>query len=539
MTRTLFAGGTVVTNLPAMATTDAIAVADGRVVALGDEARDWSASWDEVVDLRGRCVVPGFRDGHAHPVHAGEESLSLQLGSCSSVEEVLGAVRDWAVSHPADAWISGGSYISSILPDGVGDARWLDTACADRPVALFSNDHHVMWANSRALELAGIDASTPEPAVGQIVRHADGSPVGTLREFGAIELVERVMPGPDADVSRAGLVAALDELARHGIVWVQDAIVDDSLLDTYLAAADGGLLTCRFNAAFRAEPGRWLRQREHVVAGRDRVRSHHAARGWVSANTVKFFADGVIEAGTGFLLEPYEDAPHSCGLPNWAPAELNEAVGAFDAEGFQIHIHAIGDGGVRMALDAIEHAIRRNGAADRRPVIAHTQLVHPDDRHRFATLGVIANFEPLWAQLDPVMLELTIPRLGAPRSALQYPIGSLVAAGARISFGSDWPVTTVDPLDGLGVAVSRQTADRRPLEGWCPGERVPMLAAIAAYTAGSAYQAFDDDRTTLGVGAPADLLVLGADITAMDGNEARDVGVERTVLEGRTVFRNG
>ncbi|MEZ5250177.1 MAG: amidohydrolase family protein [Ilumatobacteraceae bacterium] len=257
----------------------------------------------------------------------------------------------------------------------------------------------------------------------------------------------------------------------------------------------------------------------------------------MSANTVKFFADGVIEAGTGFLVEPYEDAPHSCGLPNWAPAELNEAVAAVDADGFQIHIHAIGDGGVRMALDAIEHAIRRNGPADRRPVIAHTQLVHPDDRHRFATSGVIANFEPLWAQLDPVMLELTIPRLGAARSALQYPIGSLVAAGARISFGSDWPVTTVDPLDGLGVAVSRQTADGRPVEGWCPRERVPMLTAIAAYTAGSAHQAFDDDRTSLGVGAPADLVVLGADITAMDGNEARDVGVERTVLEGRTVFR--
>ncbi|MFN8021707.1 MAG: amidohydrolase [Acidimicrobiales bacterium] len=540
MTRTLYAGGTIVTNLAGAPITDAIAVADGRVVALGDEARGWSAGWDEVVDLRGRCVVPGFRDGHAHPVHAGEELLSLNLAPLGSVDEVIAAVRDWAASHPAvpgDEWIVGGSYISSILPDGVGDAAWLDAVCPDRPVALFSNDHHVMWANSRALAVAGIDAATPEPATGQIVRRADGSPIGTLREFGAIELVERVMPGPDPARSRGGLGVALAELARRGIVWVQDAIVDETLLGTYLAGADAGELTCRFNAAFRAEPGRWLGQRDQFVAGREQVRAHEGAHGWVTANTVKFFADGVIEAGTGFLVEPYEDAPHSCGLPNWAPAELNEAVRMFDAEGFQIHIHAIGDGGVRMALDAIEHAARQNGPADRRPVIAHTQLVHPDDRPRFAALGVIANFEPLWAQLDPVMRELTIPRLGEARSALQYPIGSLVASGARISFGSDWPVTTVNPLDGLGVAVSRQTPDGHPLEGWCPGERVPMLTAIAAYTAGSAYQAFDDDRTTLGVGAPADLLVLGADITAIDGNEARDVEVDRTVLHGRAVYQ--
>ncbi len=540
MTRTLYAGGTVVTNLAALPVTDAIAVADGRVVAIGDEARGWSADWDEVVDLRGRCVVPGFRDGHAHPVHAGEELLSLNLAPLGTVDEVIAAVRDWAASHPpvpGDEWIVGGSYISSILPDGVGDAEWLDAICPDRPVALFSNDHHVMWANSRALALAGIDAATPEPATGQIVRRADGSPIGTLREFGAIELVERVMPAPDPVRTRAGLDVALGELASRGIVWVQDAIVDDAVLAAYLAGAEAGELTCRFNAAFRAEPGRWLAQRDRFVASRARVRTHEAASGWVTANTVKFFADGVIEAGTGFLVEPYEDAPHSCGLPNWTPAELDEAVRMFDADGFQIHIHAIGDGGVRMALDAIEHAARLNGPADRRPVIAHTQLVHPDDRPRFAALGVVANFEPLWAQLDPVMLELTIPRLGAARSVLQYPIGSLVASGARVSFGSDWPVTTVNPLDGLGVAVTRQTADGRPVEGWCPDERVPMLTAIAAYTAGSAHQAFDDDRTTLGVGAPADLVVLAADITAIDGNEARDVSVDRTVVNGRVVHR--
>ena len=217
----------------------------------------------------------------------------------------------------------------------------------------------------------------------------------------------------------------------------------------------------------------------------------------LSARTVKFFADGVIEAGTGYLLEPYEDTPHSCGLPNWSPEGLKEAVRIFDADGFQIHIHAIGDGGVRMALDAIEHAALLNGPRDRRPVIAHTQLVHPEDRPRFGALGVIANFEPLWACLDPSQIELTLPRLGPERSALQYPIATLARLGATVSFGSDWPVSSHRPLDGLAVAVTRLNAKGEPVDGWVPEERVSILQAIEAYTAGSAFQAFDDDAGSL------------------------------------------
>ena len=257
----------------------------------------------------------------------------------------------------------------------------------------------------------------------------------------------------------------------------------------------------------------------------------------VSAATIKFFADGVIEAGTGYLLEPYEDAPHSCGLPNWSADGLAEAVRAFDADGFQIHIHAIGDAGVRMALDAIEHASRQNGPRDRRPVIAHTQLVHPDDRPRFAALGVIANFEPLWACWDDSMVDLTMPRLGPARSALQYPIGTIAHSGARVSFGSDWPVSSHRPLDGLAVAVTRQNERGEPTGGWLPEERLPILQAIEAYTAGSAHQAFDDDAGRIAVGQQADLIVLDRDITAIAGNEVSDAQVDATWLAGRQVFQ--
>ena len=196
------------------------------------------------------------------------------------------------------------------------------------------------------------------------------------------------------------------------------------------------------------------------------------------AGTVKFFADGVIEMGTGFLVEPYSDAPHTCGLPNWSPAELAEAVAAFDADGFQIHIHAIGDGGVRMALDAIEDAANRNGPRDRRPVIAHTQLVQPDGPRRASPrLGVIANFEPLWACLDPTMEELTIPRLGPERSALAVPDRDASRTAARtISFGSDWPVSSMHPLHGLAVAVHASEQGREARHGMAPGGAAPDRA---------------------------------------------------------------
>lgn len=535
---TLFRGGTVVTNLPSLPVTDALAVHAGRVVALGAEALDWSAHWDDVVDLNGRCLVPGFRDGHAHPLAAGIEMTSLELSDAGSVEAVLGAVAAWASTHPTDQWIVGAGHTTAILPDGIGDATWLDAAVPDRPVVLTSNDHHTMWVNTAALRAARIDSSTADPAGGMIVRRGDGTPCGTLREFGAIQLMQAAMPEVGAAARDAGVTPCLTELARHGIVWVQDALVSADLLDTYLAAASADTLTCRFNLAFRAEPSRWRRQADEFVAWRSRVETAPAAGTWLAARTVKFFADGVIEAGTGFLLEPYTDAPHTCGLPNWSPEELAEAVRCFDAAGFQIHIHAIGDGGVRMALDAIEHAERCNGVADRRAVIAHTQLVHPDDLHRFTALGVIANFEPLWSQLDPVMVELTIPRLGPHRSALQYQIGTLARSGAHVSFGSDWPVSSVSPLAGMSVAVTRRTANGEPVGGWTPDERVPLLEAIAAYTAGTAYQAFEEgDRGTLAAGAWADLAVLAGDLTEIDGDEARDVTVDQTIVAGITVHR--
>lgn len=511
-----------------------VAVSAGKIVAVGDEALTWRASFDQVVDVDGRLLLPGFRDGHAHPLHAGTNRLELDFTGITTLAGTLDALRHWQLAHPDQRWIVGRCYDPSVLPDAMGRAEWLDAVCPDRPVTIYPTDNHAVWANTAAMATAGITAETPEPPLGEIVRDADGSPIGMFLEFGGMGLFDGFVPRVDRAMQDRGLVEAMRALSAEGIVWAQDASVTVEELDVYIDAARAGAATCRINTAFRADPQRWAEQRAGFLDGRHRAVDGPAAL--VTANTIKFFADGVIEAGTGFLLEPYEDAPHSCGLPNWSPEGLAEAVRRFDADGFQIHVHAIGDAGVRMALDAIEHAERENGPRDRRPVIAHTQLVHPDDRPRFVAHGVIANFEPLWAQHDDSMVDLTFPRLGPERSALQYPIGSLLRSGAPVSFGSDWPVSSHRPLDGLSTAVTRLNARGEPVGGWLPEERIPIGQAIAAYTAGTAHQAFDDDAGRIAVGQRADLVVLDRDITAVAGEEIPDARVDQTWLAGQLVY---
>lgn len=512
---------------------EAVAVADGRVAALGADALDLGPV---TVDLGGGLLLPAFRDGHSHPLWGGIDQNRLPLAGLRSVEAIVDAVAEYAGANPALSWIIGGPYDPAALPYGRGDATWLDRA-TERPVALFAADYHTAWVNSAALTVAGIDADTPDPDLGEIIRRSDGTPCGMLVEFGALELIEAHFPEATAAERAAGLATGLEHFSRLGVVWAQDAAVTVADGETYLAAAQAGILPVRVNLAWRAEPDKWRADRERFSRLAAEIAAEAACTDQLTAATVKFFADGVIEQGTGALLEPYEDEPHSCGLPNWSPEALAEAVLAFAADGHQIHIHAIGDGGVRMALDAIDQARSVLGPL-RRPVIAHTQLVDPADRPRFAQLGVIANFEPLWARLDADMTELTIPRLGPHRSALQYPIASLHRSGAAVSFGSDWPVSSANPLEGLAVAVTRQTPDGEPVGGWLPEERLPILEAIGAYTAGSAHQAFDDDRGTIAPGTVADFTLVEADITAMAGAEIADVATTGVWMAGREVWRS-
>jgi predicted amidohydrolase YtcJ len=532
---TFFAGGTIWTGIDGQ-TTDALLVVDGAVQSVGDRARLLAAGAEQV-HLDGGFLMPSFGDGHAHPLPGGLEAVGPQVRRCKSVDEIVDEVRRFAVEHPGDQWIVGASYDSSLAPAGLFDAGWLDAAVPDRPVVLRAWDYHTVWCNSVALERAGITAETPDPVLGAIPRRGDGSVLGTLREWGAVDLVLNVVPERDPAVRVDALRTAADYYLARGVTWVQDAWVEPGDVDTYLDAAGQDKLAVRFNLGLYADPRYFDSQLEHFVDARRRVRD--VASPLLTANTVKFFADGVIENETGALLGPYCGSLHDHGGQERSDPENNrgmqvwdnlaEAARAVDALGFQIHIHAIGDAAARQALDAIEHVVATNGPRDRRPVIAHAQLVDDSDIGRFAALGVIPNMQPLWAQLDPLMVELTIPRLGADRGAQQYRMRSLDDSGAPLAFGSDWPVSSGAPLKGIAVAVSRG--------GWTPQEIMSVDRALTAYTAGVARQAFAERQWgTIAPGVDADLVWLDRDPRSTPAPDLAAVRVVGTYLRGDRVY---
>jgi predicted amidohydrolase YtcJ len=526
-------GGTVRTGDPDRPTASAVAVTAGVVSGLDADATAQRGPRTEVVDLDGGALLPSFGDGHAHPLWGGVELTWAPVRDLPSVDAMVEAVRGHAAAHPEDSWVLGGSYDPSLSPGGLFDAQWLDAVVPDRPVYLESSDHHCAWVNTAALRLAGITAQTADPPAATIARRPDGEPLGTLVEWSAVDLVRRLVPEPTRDHKLQAVTASTALLAAAGVTWVQDAALAPQDLGVYLEAAAARLLSTRVNVALRAEPDRWREQVPEFEAARASAAGHPD----VSARTVKFFADGIVEMGTGAMLEPYDDRPDSCGLPVWAPAELAEAVTAFDAVGFQVHIHAIGDAGVRAALDAVAAARRVNGVRDRRPVVAHVHVVDPADVPRFAELGVIANFEPLWACLEPGMVSLVLPRIGPERAHRQYPMRSIASTGARLSMGSDWPVSSMVPLEGLAVAVTRQTSDGEPPGGWTPYERLDPVQALAAYSEGVAYQAFEDDAWgRIRLGARADLVALAHDPLDVEPLRWDSLAVTGTWLGGRRTF---
>ena len=533
-TAALFSGGAIWTG---GTDTDALLVVDGLVRAVGDQARALAAQAAAVnhVDLDGGFLMPSFGDGHAHPLYGGLESVGPAVRGCASVDEIVLAVKQFAADNPGDEWIVGASDDGSLAPDGLFDSRWLDAAVPDRPVVLRAWDYHTVWCNSVAIEQAGITADTPDPVLGEIPHRADGSVLGTLREWGATDLVSAVMPARDETLRVSALGTAADYFLARGVTWVQDAWVEPADVATYLAAARAGALRMRFNLALYADPRYFDAQVAQFAESRRQV--EQTGSPLLTANTVKFFADGVIENETGALLAPYCSGLHSHGMRTWEGDSLAEAARRVDELGLQIHIHAIGDAAIRQALDAIEYTVKRNPARDRRPVIAHVQLADDADLGRFAELGVIPNMQPLWAQMDALMTVLTVPRLGVERSDRQYRMRSLTTSGARLALGSDWPVSSGAPLDGIAVAASRRTEAGEPEGGWTPHEILPIEETLAAYTAGVSYQAFAEDNWgTIAPGASADLVVLDRDPRTTPALDIPAVTVRATYLRGRAAY---
>ena len=543
-----FVNGAVYTVDAARSWARAVAVRGGRIVGVGtdDGIRALVGPATEVVDLSGRMLVPGFQDAHVHPVGGGLDMLQCDLHDLSTEEEYLLAIKTYAEEHPERDWILGGGWSMDVFPGGTPTKELLDALVPDRFVYLPNRDGHSTWVNSRALELAGVTSDTPDPADGRIERTDDGEPSGTLHE-GAAELVGRLAPAPTSEEMAEALLMGQEYLHSLGITAWQDAIVDALGEDfgrnyqTYVDAAGRGDLTARVVGALWWDRHRGAEQIEGFVEARERGRV-----GRFAPTSIKIMQDGVCENFTAAVIDPYLDADGEAtgnrGISFVDPQALKGYVTELDRLGFQVHYHALAERAVREALDAIEAALAANGPSDNRHHLAHIQVVHPDDIPRFRTLHAVANAQPLWAAHESQMDDLTIPFLGEPRWRWQYPFASLVRAGATLAMGSDWSVSSPDPLEEIHVAVNRRMPPSYPHkverhDVFIPDERLDLATALAAFTMGSAYVNHLDDTTgSIEVGKFADLTVIDRNLFEHPVEEIADATVEQTFVEGERVF---
>ena len=534
-------GGRIATMDPARSWATALAVRGDRIVAVGPDPAVASHVGDatRVIELRGRTVTPGFQDAHVHPVHGGLTMLRCDLHESRGRDGVLAAIADYSRSHPDETWIRGGGWYMADFEGGTPRREDLDRIVPDRPVFLTNRDGHGAWVNSKALEIAGITDSTTDPSDGRIERDTDGSASGTLHE-GAMALVAEYIPDDTREDMAEALRLGQRYLHSLGITAWQDAIVEPEPEEAaYVALASSGELTGRVVGAMWWERSRGGEQIDEFVERRART-----TIGRYRPTSVKMMMDGVLENFTGALLEPYGDGKggttENRGLLQIDPTGLSEWVPKLDALGFQPHFHAIGDRAVRASLDAVEAARRANGPSDTRPHIAHIQVIHPDDITRFRTLDVAANAQPYWACHEGQMDVLTIPFLGEERAGWQYPFRSLRAAGAVLAMGSDWSVSTPDPLLEMEVAVERISDESRGKEeAFLPEERIDLIDALAAFTSGSAYvNHLDADTGTLEAGKLADLAVLDRDLFDRAAGAIGETRVIGTFVGGVPVFED-
>jgi predicted amidohydrolase YtcJ len=535
----VIAGARVRTMDPAAPVAESVAVRGDRILMVGSEDAVRSATGPraEVLSASGGLVLPGFQDAHVHPPTSGLERLRCDLHRAEDRTEYRGLIAEYAGRNPREPWILGGGWSMAAFPGGTPSKEDLDDVVPDRPVYLENRDGHGAWVNSRALALAGIDDRTPDPPDGRIERDpGTDEPAGTLHE-GAMDLVARQAPATTAaDWARATLEAQR-YLHSMGITAWQDAHVEPEHLGPYLTLLEQGVLTARVVVALWWDRDRGLEQIDDLLEQRDR-----AAAAGLDAGTVKVMLDGVVENFTASMLHPYLDGSarptDHRGLRFVDPEVVREAVTRLDAEGLQVHFHAIGDGAVRDALDAVEAGRAANGPSDARHHVAHLQVVHPNDVPRFAALGVVANIQTLWACHEPQMDDLTIPFLGPERTERQYPFRALLDAGATLACGSDWSVSSPDPFLQMETAVTRVGPEVPDAEPFLPDQRLTLEEALTAFTRGSAFVNRLDDRTgVLRPGALADLVVVDHD--PFEDGAIAGTRVLNTMVGGRVVFDAG
>jgi predicted amidohydrolase YtcJ len=520
----------------------AVAIAGDRIVATGliRDVRNLAGPATRVVDAGGGLVLPGFNDAHVHFLMGARNLQNLELSEEDTVNGILRRIAEFAQAYSDREWLMGRGWFYSVFPNGMPDRALLDPVVPDRPMAIEAYDSHTTWLNSPALARLGITDDTPNPPRGEIQRDAAGHATGILKEA-AMELVDRALPRRTISQDVESLAAAASLAFRHGLTSVQEAGGGLKQFEIYRALRASGRPMVRIRLGQRMEPGLTMAEWERQLIDYEAAALPHRADPWISAGIVKAFADGVIETGTAAMLAPYEGMrateEGAFGYPQWEPGELREAVCLADAAGWQVQIHAVGDGAVRTALDAYQWAAARNGRRDRRHRIEHIETVDPADIPRFTSLGVVASMQPYHAHPDPAQMAVYKSMIGSDRLSRGWPWDSIRRVGGRLAFGSDWPIVTFDPFLGIDSAVNRTAKDGQAAASWLPHERLTLADALAGYTSGSAWAAHEDAiKGTLEVGQLADVVVLDRDVFGVPPSELLHASVRATIVGGRLVY---
>jgi predicted amidohydrolase YtcJ len=532
---TVFINGGIYTVDQERSWAEAVAIVDGVIIAVGgnSDIEAFTGPATQTIDLKGAMALPGFHDAHVHPTMGGYALLGCALENESSIDAIIEKVTSCA-SEEGQGWLEGHAFDLALFGQDGPDKALLDAIDTERPIILWASDGHNAWANSRALELAEITLETENPELGVIERNAFGEPSGTLRET-AQELVRAVMPAPTLESNVAALKMGIHHLNSHGITSYIDAWVGEEDYQSYEVLEQAGDLTARvvtsltFGSGFAKHSGEEF---ERVLAGRGAYESER-----LNHDSIKFFVDGVLEGESAALLEPYIGKHGHRGELILSPAELDAAVTRFDAMGLQVHMHAIGDRAVRAGLDAIEAAWKVNGEQDNRHHIAHLQMIHIDDFERFSELNTSANFQSLWAEPDDWIMELNLPVVGEERVQGMYPIASVKRAGGLLVGGSDWNVSSANPLEAIETAVRRQNAfeDSGPVLN--ESERVSLATMIDAYTINAAWLMHHEAKTgSIEVGKRADIIVLDRQLFEIPATQISDAKVLMTILDGEVIY---
>ncbi len=531
----LFTNAHVFTMDPKRPWAGNMALSGGRIVALDVDESEIDPEETKVIDLSGRFVLPGFHDAHIHPIDSGVDFLECPLYDVKNVEGLTDVVKKCSKKLKRGEWLRGSGWTQSIFSaPSAPHFKILDQISKDYPIYLMCGDGHSVWVNSKALSLAKIEASTPDPRDGKIVRDEHGQPTGLLIE-GAMELVNQVMPARSKELKMAGLKIAIDLAHRFGITSFHDAYMNREFLEIYRELDQKGGLKIEMSGALYADSNRPVDQIQDFIRLKKEFESER-----IRLKTVKIFMDGVFEDKTAALLEPYliPDSAGEMGSIQWDLEKLHSLGRLALQNGFNLHFHAIGDRAVREALNTVQDATLFSGRKIPGHRIAHLQLIHPSDWKRFGELGVFANFQPLWACRDVSITRFTEPYIGEERSKYIYPIGGVLNAGGELAFGSDWSVTTLNPFEAIQTAITRQDTDGSTDPNWTPEQRISLMDALKGYTVGGArVEQRENDFGSIEVGKLGNFIVLDRDLLRTPVNEISNIKVLRTYQRGEEVYR--